>query len=290
MNEEFSEDFIKDTIELLEVSETCFFKIEAGESLISHFDTIFRCLHSVKGSAGMFHFSNIAEAIHRAEQCLGEAREINKIEPEKIKNFLFMINKLKVCIQNNDKESSIEIATHCENKGILALKAVEFEDEADETETDGESYLFHMPTLKKELENCHRPIILLVDDEPGVHKLLNKMMPTAPLIINALNVKQSKKVLSLCKPHLIITDVKMPGESGIDLLKSISEKHHDIPVIMISGNASTESTIEALNSGAIHFLEKPFTKTDLQTAIRKGLLKRMRNYISNVHKKQASGS
>jgi len=71
----------------------------------------------------------------------------------------------------------------------------------------------------------------------------------------------------------------MPGQSGIDLLKTLSQNLPSIPVIMISGNPSTQTAIEALNNGAHYFLEKPFSKADLQIVTKKGLMKRMKNYI-----------
>jgi two-component system C4-dicarboxylate transport response regulator DctD len=108
---------------------------------------------------------------------------------------------------------------------------------------------------------------------------MRKMISDNFLIISALSVAQANTILNICSPHIIISDIKMPGESGLDLLKYVSQKLQDIPVIIISGNPSIETTISALNIGAVHFLEKPFNKKDLQGAIKKGLMKRFKNYI-----------
>ena len=62
-------------------------------------------------------------------------------------------------------------------------------------------------------------------------------------------------------------DAAMPGMSGIELLKLLSKKQIDWPVIMLSGFAEVGSTIEAFRSGAVHFLRKPFKQAELVEAL-----------------------
>ena len=69
------------------------------------------------------------------------------------------------------------------------------------------------------------------------------------------------------EPGIICLDIKMPGMSGIELLKLLSKKQIDWPVIMLSGFAEVGSTIEAFRSGAVHFLRKPFKQAELVEAL-----------------------
>jgi len=69
------------------------------------------------------------------------------------------------------------------------------------------------------------------------------------------------------EPGIICLDVKMPGMSGIELLKLLLKKQIDWPVIMLSGFAEVGSTIEAFRSGAVHFLRKPFKQAELVEAL-----------------------
>jgi len=69
------------------------------------------------------------------------------------------------------------------------------------------------------------------------------------------------------EPGIICLDVKMPGMSGIELLKLLMKKQIDWPVIMLSGFAEVGSTIEAFRSGAVHFLRKPFKQAELVEAL-----------------------
>lgn len=75
-------------------------------------------------------------------------------------------------------------------------------------------------------------------------------------------------LLDELEPGVICLDIKMPGMSGIDLLKLLSKKQIDWPVIMLTGYAEVGSAIEAFRSGAIHFLRKPFKQLELADALR----------------------
>jgi CheY-like chemotaxis protein len=293
MDNQFSQDFFLDTVELLNIIEDSFFKIEKGERFEDHFDQIFRCLHSLKGISGMFDFSNISNATHVAEGLLKDIQKKGKIDQQHIDYFIAFVDLVKNRIQANDMTSKIAIQLveqklpppTTEKEKSLSEASVELHLDLKTdllTGYENENFLFDLEMMRQVVKSNYRPVILLVDDEEGIHKVIKRMIKMDSLIIDALNVKQAKCILSFCDPHLVITDVKMPGESGIDLLKDIAKKHVNIPVIMISGNATTPSTIDSFNNGAFHFLEKPFNKKDLNDAIKKGLLKRMRNYIAEM--------
>ncbi|MEA2101197.1 MAG: response regulator [Thermodesulfobacteriota bacterium] len=66
---------------------------------------------------------------------------------------------------------------------------------------------------------------------------------------------------------LIICDLKLPGMSGLDLLNTIHELHFDIPFVLITGYASIESAIEAVNRGAFYYIKKPFNIEEIRFVI-----------------------
>ena len=68
-------------------------------------------------------------------------------------------------------------------------------------------------------------------------------------------------------PGCVCLDIKMPGMSGIELLKILTKRRPDWPVIMLTGYAEVGATIEAFRSGAIHFLRKPFQRKELLAAL-----------------------
>ena len=73
--------------------------------------------------------------------------------------------------------------------------------------------------------------------------------------------------LECLAPGCVCLDIKMPGMSGIELLKILTNRRPDWPVIMLTGYAEVGATIEAFRSGAIHFLRKPFQRRELLAAL-----------------------
>ncbi|MCP5000145.1 MAG: sigma-54-dependent Fis family transcriptional regulator [Hyphomicrobiales bacterium] len=70
------------------------------------------------------------------------------------------------------------------------------------------------------------------------------------------------------RPDLVLTDMKMPGLSGMDLLDHITSEHPDLPVVLISAHADVPLAVEAMGRGAYNFLEKPFDPARLITVLR----------------------
>jgi len=107
--------------------------------------------------------------------------------------------------------------------------------------------------------------ILVVDD----------YLPTRNLIIETLNqssqylikeAENGQEALSLFDENdfdLVISDIMMPGMSGMDLLHLIRERNPAVAVIMITGNPTTDLTVSAIKKGAVDFLTKPFDIDEL---------------------------
>ncbi len=115
--------------------------------------------------------------------------------------------------------------------------------------------------------------VLVVDDEILVLKLINSMLIDRYKIFLAGSVKEALTILDNEENlvDLIISDVKMPGEDGISVLKRFRENFPHIPVILISAHADKDIAIEAVHSGAYDFLEKPFREDELIASIERTL-------------------
>lgn len=101
--------------------------------------------------------------------------------------------------------------------------------------------------------------VLIVDDSALMRKVLGNMVQEIDgldLVEVARNGKDALRLLERMKPDIITLDVEMPVMDGLDTLKEIKEKY-DIPVIMLSSRSDKEVTIQALEWGAVDFLEKP---------------------------------
>ncbi len=115
-------------------------------------------------------------------------------------------------------------------------------------------------------------IILIVDDEEGLRTAMSKLFEEEGYtVLCAEDGKQALETLQHTHIDLILTDMRMPGMSGIDLLKKIRELYGDIGVIILTGYGEIESYIEAMNFGAIEYVSKPFRANELTFIVSKVL-------------------
>jgi DNA-binding NtrC family response regulator len=115
--------------------------------------------------------------------------------------------------------------------------------------------------------------LLIVDDEPDMLKLLS-MIIREKTPYNAVTTNNPHEALELAAQGgfaLVITDLKMPGLDGIELLEAIRRLDEDIPVIFITAYGSVESAIETMQKGGFDFITKPFKKEQILFTIEKAM-------------------
>jgi len=108
------------------------------------------------------------------------------------------------------------------------------------------------------------PRILVVDDEESIRKLLQKCLAGEGYAIDTApdGVAGMEKVLQ--KDYsLVITDVMMPRLGGLEFLKNLKVSRPELPVVIITGFATTDITIQALKLGAVDFITKPFKLSEI---------------------------
>ena len=111
-------------------------------------------------------------------------------------------------------------------------------------------------------------VVYVIDDDEAVRDSLSFLLNTAGLA--ALTYESATSFLNhlpRVKTGCIVTDVRMPGLSGLDLLRRLKELHSAVPVIVITGHGDVPLAVEAMKSGAADFLEKPFDDEVLLAAV-----------------------
>lgn len=120
--------------------------------------------------------------------------------------------------------------------------------------------------------------ILVVDDDRGICSVVSRELK-----------RQGYQVTTLCDPtevaamlnqrhfEIVISDMKMPVMSGLDVLELVKKKSPSSEIIIMTGYASIESTIECLRGGAFDFLDKPFVPGSILSSVRRALKKIRRN-------------
>ena len=127
--------------------------------------------------------------------------------------------------------------------------------------------------------------ILVVDDTPNTLELLQRNLSSQGYkVFTAPDVAQAIKVLESAMVDLVITDLKMPKVSGLDLIRHIRENYIDTEVMMITGYASIEGAVKAIKTGAEEYLSKPFTDEELFSAVRRTLDKLHARRVSRDQK------
>lgn len=128
--------------------------------------------------------------------------------------------------------------------------------------------------MKKDINNIQA---LIVDDSPETLELIKRNLQLIGYqIYTADNVQSAIKLLENVSIDLVITDLKMPGENGIELVRHVAENYKGIGVLVITGFPTIQGAIESIKIGAEEYLVKSFTDEELFSAVERVLNKTRR--------------
>jgi DNA-binding NtrC family response regulator len=130
------------------------------------------------------------------------------------------------------------------------------------------------------------PRILVVDDEMIVCESCQRILQEDSYEVEC--VSSGKEAIEKMKANpfdIVITDLKMPGVDGMEVLKSIREDYPDTVVIMITGFSTVETAVEAMKLGAFDYIPKPFTPDEVSIVVKKAIEKRSL-LLENIYLRQ----
>lgn len=111
--------------------------------------------------------------------------------------------------------------------------------------------------------------ILVIDDEAGIRESLEVLLSLEGYTVKTANDgEQGLRTLEMENFDLVLLDLALPGQSGIDLLPQIKERQPETPVIMITAYGTVENVVEAIRAGAENFVQKPWDNEKLLADIR----------------------
>lgn len=115
-------------------------------------------------------------------------------------------------------------------------------------------------------------VVHIVDDDEAVRQSLAFMLSSAGLAVRLYDSALAFLAgLASSQNGCLITDVRMPGMSGIDLLKMLRDKSVSMPAIVITGHGDVPLAVEAMKAGAVDFIEKPFEQEAILSAVKRAL-------------------
>jgi len=112
--------------------------------------------------------------------------------------------------------------------------------------------------------------IWIVDDDPALRWVMNEALAEAGFLVQAFaSAEELRLELGRRQPAVLVSDVKLPGESGFELLQALRREHPKLPVIVVTAHADLESAVAAYQGGAFEYLPKPFDLDELTALVRR---------------------
>jgi two-component system response regulator HydG len=111
--------------------------------------------------------------------------------------------------------------------------------------------------------------ILVIDDDSGVRESMERMLHSAGYTVQTAATGEEGLALARGSTYdVILSDMRMPGISGIDVLRRLREQHVDAAFIVMTGFGTVDSAVEAMKLGAVDFVQKPFFREELLMRVR----------------------
>ena len=119
--------------------------------------------------------------------------------------------------------------------------------------------------------NLNRPV-LVVDDEADIRDLMEMTLMKMGLHVDtAEGVRAALSKLDSKKYSLVLTDMRMPDGSGLEVVQYINQQQLDVPVAVITAFGSADQAVQALKEGAFDYLQKPITLAQLRTLVKSAI-------------------
>ena len=116
------------------------------------------------------------------------------------------------------------------------------------------------------------PVVFIVDDDANVRRSIQDLLSSVALRSEAFGTPQQFLDTKPADcPACLVLDVRLPGMSGLDFQRGLAEAGVTIPIIFITGHGDVPMTVQAMKSGAVEFLTKPFRPQELLDAVQQAL-------------------
>jgi FixJ family two-component response regulator len=116
------------------------------------------------------------------------------------------------------------------------------------------------------------PVVLVVDDDPSLRRAIKRLVESVGLQVQLFGsaqefLKDKRPDATSC----LVLDIRLPGISGLEFQRQLTDLHIDIPIIFITAHGDIPMTVRAMKAGAVEFLTKPFRDQELLDAVQLAL-------------------
>ncbi len=126
-------------------------------------------------------------------------------------------------------------------------------------------------------------IVWIIDDDRSIRWVLEKAFKQADLLVESFeNAESVLSALKKVQPDTIVTDIRMPGMGGFDLLEKLQQNYKDIPVIIMTAHSDLDSAVSAYEGGAFEYLPKPFDVDEAVELVQRALSLRKTKKVKQI--------
>jgi DNA-binding NarL/FixJ family response regulator/HPt (histidine-containing phosphotransfer) domain-containing protein len=261
----FSDEEIKEfkieAEELLDNSEKSLLAIDKGESFATHYNSIFRAFHSIKGAAGMMEMPALQNHMHQLENTLVVQKSQGKLEKPYIDLFL----------RGNDAARS-----------LLNNEAVQFDYSVAAVVKDDEPNLVE-PSKKNPPRKA--PLtgkVLVINDDPAIlDGLMAVLREVSFEAISETRPEEALKHLDAFQPDVVLVNRQTSHFNGVEFLALVAKAHPEIPVVFMDNENNLDSILDSIELGVSGFIEKPLRDAKIVEACASAVQKRLLTKILN---------
>lgn len=269
------DEFLGEAHELIDHCEEKLLEIENSDDLDANIlNEIFRCAHTLKGSALSSGFNNIGALVHAMENLVSEYRDNNNIQEfaanaEIIDTLLESVDQLRTFVFdigcNNSTEKDFSNLINKLNYYISSPKKMM-------TLRDSGLHLFaeDVPKQKSTLKGK----VFICDDDKLIVEIMTSQIEKLGYSVISFNcpliaVQEIKKGIQF---DILISDLNMPGINGIEFVTEVMKIHQDVPVIFCSSFAQKSDVAKFLEMGAFAFIEKSWKISHLEVLLNNAMI------------------
>jgi two-component system, NtrC family, response regulator AtoC len=137
------------------------------------------------------------------------------------------------------------------------------------------------------MRNLEGSTILIADDEESIRDLLRDILePEGAVIGIARDGKEALAAIATSEPDVVICDMRMPPPDGLGVLQELRAQGNDVPVLIVTAQASSTTTIEAMQQGAYDYISKPFATDEILHTVERALEhRRLTRLVANLQRR-----
>ena len=276
LSDEDIQEFRIEAQDLLELAEHHLLAIENGGDFAVNYDAIFRVFHSIKGTAGAVGWEPLQNHYHQIESQFLQCKQNGSITKAEVSYFLTALDASRVLLNQGSIEFDYNIPVDAPAAEIAPTETAAPEVAAPaqaHAVTISSSTPLTAEDATKQIESDDF-FAYIIDDEPELVEILSDILTDSGFTVQGFTQPQlALAAIRQRKPDLIVTDMRMPGMSGLDLLKKVQEIDQDLSTVFVSGQLTKEMIIEAVAHGIFGVIEKPFTETQVVSVCTAGARK-----------------